>query len=74
MGKSLKQQWSYERLFCHKGSLAGIVTRLDQIARAPSTLGTEANDLFLAIRLIKSVDVVKDQEISWNKFKELRSH
>ena len=73
MGQSLKQKWAFERLFCHKGSLAGIVARLDQIARAPSTLGTEANDLFEAIRLIKSVDVTKDQEISWNKFKELRN-
>jgi hypothetical protein len=70
MGKSLKQQWSYERLFSHKGSLTGIAIRLDQIARAASTLGSEAYSLFEAARLIKSVDVTQDKELSWKKFQE----
>jgi hypothetical protein len=72
MARSLKQDWSYERLFCHAGSLAGIVNRLKQIANADSTLQSERNCLLEAVGLIQMVNTKLDKELSWKHFQARR--
>ena len=72
MKRTLKQEWSYERLFFHKGSLAGIVVRLRQIAGAPSTLRGEAGLLRRAAELVECIDVNVDKELSFAQFSNMR--
>jgi hypothetical protein len=70
MTQSLKQKWVSERLFSHKGSLSGIVTRLNQIAIAPSTLPYESSRLYEAARIIKNISMEMDKTQSWKQFQE----
>jgi hypothetical protein len=72
MTQSLKQKWVSERLFSTKGSLAGIIVRLNQIASASSTLGLEACTIFQVIELLRTIDVDMNREKSWNKFKFIK--
>ncbi|MCJ7761196.1 hypothetical protein MUP59_08690 [Candidatus Bathyarchaeota archaeon] len=72
MAQSLKQKWVSERLFINNGSLLGIITRLNQIAKAPSTLVSEANLIYNAVYAIQQIDLKKSQEASWIQYKERR--
>jgi hypothetical protein len=74
MTQSLKQKWVSERLFSTRGSIAGMIVRLEQIAKAPSTLCLEAYTIYQTIKLLKTieVDVSINKEASWNRFKLLK--
>lgn len=70
--KSLKQQWAFERLYSHVGSLGGILTRLRQIASAHSTLNEESKCLYNAIFEIQRIDLRENKERSWEQFSSIR--
>ncbi len=53
--KSLAQQWVSERCFSNFGSLQGIATRLDQIAKCSSTLESEADILQMTASTIRNL-------------------
>ena len=69
MPRSLKQKWTFERLFWHAGTLAGIEIRLRQVARAHSTLPSEEQLLLEAAELVRSFSVRENKELSWEQFK-----
>jgi len=60
--RTLRQRWAFERCFQHKGSLAGILSRLSQIAHNPSTLSMEKDALIVAY------DVVSDVLKNWDEY------
>ena len=70
MAQSLKQKWVSERLFINNGSLKVIITRLNQIGRASSTLASEANLIYNAVYTLQQIDLEKSQEASWIQYKE----
>lgn len=72
MSKSLKQQWVFERLYSHEGSLRGMAVRLRRIASAESTLKEESDHLYDAAFAIQQIDLKKNKDLSWKKFKLLR--
>jgi hypothetical protein len=58
------QDWARERCWHNKGSLAGIIVRISQIASSDSTLDTEYNKLLTANDYLQRV---LDQ---WNSRKD----
>ena len=62
MPRTPKRQWVSERCWGNKGSLVGAKSRLRQIARAHSTLPTEAELLNYASNVIDRVLATWDEE------------
>lgn len=74
--RSLRQQWSWERKFEIFGSLAGIRTRLNQIANYDSILYAEGVLLLEAVNsielVIKKLKKPETEEQSFNEFQARR--
>jgi len=62
--RTLKQEWAFERCFKNKGGLAGIITRLNQIATDRSTHSLEG------IQLLDAANIVSNILNNWNDFPE----
>ena len=68
--KSTKQLWVSERLFCHAGTLKSIVTKLESIKNAKSTLPIEFEFLGKVVNEIKKIKMSDRKIQSWNIYKE----
>ena len=67
--RSLKQEWVFERLYQHKGSLSSMITNLLRLQRASSTLPYEREFLLNAERSLRLLNMERDKENSWLRFK-----
>lgn len=70
--RTLKQKWSSERLWMAAGSLAGLSTRTEQVAKLDSITPREKDVLLKASGLIRSINVRHNKDLSWRFFRKRR--